>query len=131
MATKRAASPASPSSPTTSPSHKSARIASNARELVCSLPPTCSKNGGTRLQGTKELEAHYAKYHAHVCSASGCECIFPEARLLELVRLCTLYDKPMLTFSMQHLTECHDPLAEVRKERGEKIVRTAFIASPP
>lgn len=85
MATKRSASPTFSSSPSASPSHKSARIVSDARELVCSLPPTCSRNGGTRLQGTRELEAHYAKFHAHVCSAPGCECIFPEARLLELV----------------------------------------------
>lgn len=87
MSTKRSASPSSPSSP----SHKSQRIASSdARELVCSLPPTCSRNGGTRLQGTRELEVHYAKFHAHVCSAPRCECIFPEARLLELVRLFSL-----------------------------------------
>ncbi|VDC03420.1 unnamed protein product [Peniophora sp. CBMAI 1063] len=113
MANKRSASPASPSSPSASPSHKSARIVSDARELVCSLPPTCSRNGGTRLQGTKELEAHYAKFHAHVCSAPGCECIFPEARLLEL-----------------HLTECHDPLADVRKERGEKIFACHLATCP-
>ncbi|KZV70865.1 hypothetical protein PENSPDRAFT_752244 [Peniophora sp. CONT] len=110
MSTKRSASPSSP----LSPSHKSQRIASSdARELVCSLPPTCSRNGGTRLQGTRELEAHYAKFHAHVCSAPGCECIFPEARLLEL-----------------HLTECHDPLADVRKERGEKIFACHLATCP-
>ncbi|KAI9063305.1 hypothetical protein FKP32DRAFT_1592748 [Trametes sanguinea] len=43
-------------------------------------------------------------YHAHVCEEKGCGCVFPDARLLEL-----------------HQTECHDPLAAVRQERGEKI----------
>ncbi|KAI0030637.1 hypothetical protein K488DRAFT_30185, partial [Vararia minispora EC-137] len=74
------------------------------RELVCNLPPTCNKGHGTHLLGTHDLEAHYAKYHAHACEAPGCECVFPDARLLEL-----------------HFTECHDPLSKVKQERGERI----------
>jgi len=43
-------------------------------------------------------------FHANVCEDKGCGCVFPDARLLEL-----------------HQTECHDPIATLRKERGEKI----------
>jgi len=94
-------------SPTTSPPHKTARAPpppDTDKPFVCTLPPTCNKGAGTPLAGARELESHYAKYHAHVCAVPGCECVFPDARLLEL-----------------HLTECHDPLAAVRKERGDKI----------
>ncbi|TFK79069.1 hypothetical protein K466DRAFT_445681, partial [Polyporus arcularius HHB13444] len=74
--------------------------------ILCSLPPTCHPpNRPTRLAGTRELEQHYALYHAHVCEEKGCGCVFHDARLLEL-----------------HQTECHDPIAAVRQERGEKIV---------
>ncbi|KAH0583057.1 hypothetical protein H2248_010945 [Termitomyces sp. 'cryptogamus'] len=71
--------------------------------LLCTLPPTCNHKP-TPLANSRELEAHYATYHAHVCEQHGCGAVFPEVRLLEL-----------------HQTECHDPLAAVRKERGEKI----------
>ncbi|KAF8990666.1 hypothetical protein BDQ17DRAFT_1313735 [Cyathus striatus] len=71
--------------------------------LLCSLPPTCNQRP-TPIANTKDLEAHYAKFHAHVCEEKRCGCVFPDARLLEL-----------------HQTECHDSLAAVRKERGEKI----------
>ncbi|OCH85344.1 hypothetical protein OBBRIDRAFT_698373, partial [Obba rivulosa] len=75
--------------------------------LLCTLPPTCHPphNHPTPLADTHALEAHYATYHAHVCEERGCGCVFPDARLLEL-----------------HQTECHDPLAAVRKDRGERIV---------
>ncbi|TFK29607.1 hypothetical protein FA15DRAFT_731736 [Coprinopsis marcescibilis] len=79
--------------------------------LICSLPPTCNRRP-TPLANSKELESHYAKYHAHVCEQPGCGCVFPEAKLLEL-----------------HQTENHDPLAALRKERGEKIA-SAFLCSP-
>ncbi|KIJ65446.1 hypothetical protein HYDPIDRAFT_47154, partial [Hydnomerulius pinastri MD-312] len=39
--------------------------------------------------------------------------VFPDARLLEL-----------------HQTECHDPLAAVRKERGEKIFACHLVSCP-
>ncbi|KAJ3812063.1 hypothetical protein F5876DRAFT_64262 [Lentinula aff. lateritia] len=100
--------PSSPSSPTHKASRTTASPASSANPLLCTLPPTCSTHP-TALADTRELEAHYAKYHAWVCQAakstSGtCGNVFPDARLLEL-----------------HHTECHDPIAAVRKERGEKI----------
>lgn len=50
------------------------------------------------------MESHYSTCHAHVCSAEGCHRIFPEQRFLDL-----------------HQTECHNPIAEIRKERGERI----------
>ncbi|EMD39405.1 hypothetical protein CERSUDRAFT_113037 [Gelatoporia subvermispora B] len=120
MASKRArTSSPSPTSPLPSPppsppskaqrtlpSSLSAESISEQRELLCTLPPTCNPphNRPTSLTGTRALEAHYATYHAHVCEEQGCGCVFPDARLLEL-----------------HQTECHDPLAAVRKDRGEKI----------
>ncbi|KAJ7708860.1 hypothetical protein B0H17DRAFT_1031113 [Mycena rosella] len=71
--------------------------------LLCTLPPTCN-HSPTPIANSKDLETHYATYHAHVCEESGCNCVFPDARLLEI-----------------HQTECHDPLAAVRKDKGEKI----------
>ncbi|RDB18448.1 hypothetical protein Hypma_000192 [Hypsizygus marmoreus] len=75
----------------------------NGHPLLCTLPPTCNHRP-TPLASTRDLETHYATYHAHVCEQHGCGAVFPDARLLEL-----------------HQTECHDPLAAVRKDRGEKI----------
>ncbi|KAF8892157.1 hypothetical protein BD779DRAFT_1410216, partial [Infundibulicybe gibba] len=71
--------------------------------LLCTLPPTCNHRA-TPIASTRDLETHYATYHAHVCEEGSCGCVFPDERLLEL-----------------HQTECHDPIAAVRKERGEKI----------
>ncbi|KAJ7780246.1 hypothetical protein DFH07DRAFT_910630, partial [Mycena maculata] len=71
--------------------------------LLCTLPPTCNHQP-TPIANAKDLETHYATYHAHVCEENGCNCVFPDARLLEI-----------------HQTENHDPLAAVRKDRGEKI----------
>ncbi|KAG6885342.1 hypothetical protein C0993_002971 [Termitomyces sp. T159_Od127] len=55
----------------------------NSHPLVCTLPPTCNHKP-TPLANSRELEAHYATYHAHVCEQHGCGTVFPEARLLEL-----------------------------------------------
>lgn len=32
---------------------------------------------------------------------------------------------------MQHITECHDPLAEIQRERGDKTVCIVVQPSPP
>ena len=102
---KRARSPAAhdlspsssaPSSPTlkaartsaTPPPHEPSTSSLDAApsNILCTLPPTCNPpNRPTSLAGTRELEAHYAMYHAHVCEEKGCGCVFPDARLLELV----------------------------------------------
>ena len=52
--------------------------------MWCTLPPTCHTHP-TSVGSSAELEAHYARYHAHVCHEEGCMCVFPDARLLELV----------------------------------------------
>ncbi|TFY67020.1 hypothetical protein EVG20_g4100 [Dentipellis fragilis] len=117
--TKRPHTPPSTTEPdSTSPTPKAKRTAhlperDAARPLLCTLPPTCHppNNRPTPLESTRDLEAHYAKYHAHVCEVRGCHCVFPDARLLEL-----------------HIAENHDPLAQVRKERGEKIF-ACYLAS--
>ncbi|KAH9479316.1 Zinc finger protein 511 [Psilocybe cubensis] len=71
--------------------------------LYCSLPPTCHHKP-TPIANTQDLERHYGTYHAHVCELDNCGCVFPDARLMEL-----------------HQNECHDPIAALRRERGEKI----------
>jgi len=100
-----------PPSPSPEPSLKAQRTAPSrltrggAHPLLCTLPPTCNPpNRPTPLANSKDLETHYATYHAHVCEEKGCGCVFPEARFLEL-----------------HQTECHDPIAALRKDRGEKV----------
>ncbi|KAI0628049.1 hypothetical protein C8Q77DRAFT_1213483 [Trametes polyzona] len=126
---KRARSPqqrddSSSPSPTPSPTLKAARTSAtppptgtpstSSSHILCTLPPTCNPpNRPTKLADTRELEAHYAMYHAHVCEEKGCGCVFPDARLLDL-----------------HQTECHDPLAAVRKERGEKIFACHLASCP-
>ncbi|KAH9851902.1 hypothetical protein C2E23DRAFT_828088 [Lenzites betulinus] len=127
---KRARSPqnqyeSSSPSPSPSPTLKAARTSATpppghtghpsiSGQIICTLPPTCNHpHRSTVLSGTRELEAHYAMYHAHVCEEKGCGCVFPDARLLEL-----------------HQTECHDPLAAVRKERGEKIFACHLASCP-
>ena len=79
-------SPSSQSHPTKSIKSTSKSSTSN---LLCTLPPTCNppRNHPTYIANTKDLEAHYARYHAHVCESQGCGCVFPDARLLELVSL--------------------------------------------
>lgn len=65
--------------------HKLSRTANtNAHSLLCTLPPTCNHHP-TPIANVKDLEAHYAMYHAHVCEQPGCGCVFPDERLLELV----------------------------------------------
>lgn len=91
MTTKRPHSTSTSTSRTPSPSHEpSAKLqrapTRSSREVLCTLPPTCNHTH-TRLADALELEKHYATYHAHVCEEQGCACVFPEARLLELVCL--------------------------------------------
>jgi len=98
------------SSPDTSGDASSAKLSrlpppNTGHKLICTLPPTCSPpNHPSYLQSSADLERHYALYHAHVCEVKDCGCVFPEARFLEL-----------------HQTECHDSLAQIKQERGEKI----------
>ncbi|KAF9224166.1 hypothetical protein BS17DRAFT_753225 [Gyrodon lividus] len=105
-------------SPDLEPMNKSSRVSESStgdRALLCTLPPTCNPphNTPTPISNSRDLEIHYGKYHAHVCEQRGCGCVFPDARLLEL-----------------HQTECHDPLAAVRKERGDKIFACHLVSCP-
>ncbi|OSX64577.1 hypothetical protein POSPLADRAFT_1180203 [Postia placenta MAD-698-R-SB12] len=123
MSTKRYRESSSTSlspSPSPEPTPKAIRTAlpadsSVSSPLLCTLPPTCNPphNRPTPLADTGQLESHYATYHAHVCEEKGCGCVFPDARLLEL-----------------HQTECHNPLAAVRKDRGEKIFACHVATCP-
>ncbi|KAK0466844.1 uncharacterized protein EV420DRAFT_1635883 [Desarmillaria tabescens] len=100
----------SSSSPEPEPTHKALRTAASAgHPLLCTLPPTCSHKP-TPIANSKDLETHYATYHAHVCEEPGCSCVFPEARLLELNAM-TL-------------------LAAIRKERGDKIFACHLTTCP-
>ncbi|KAG8958960.1 hypothetical protein FRC00_002097 [Tulasnella sp. 408] len=110
------------SSPPTQLSPKAARrgsltaAKSPTKAISCTLPPTCNPpNSTTILASSKEFEKHYSLYHTHVCTAPEvkrhatsaregiCGKVFPDARLLDL-----------------HFSECHDPLVEVRRDRGER-----------
>ena len=50
--------------------------------------------------------------------------MFPDARLLELVSRFLVLEESIKFKPVQHQTECHDPIAAVRKDKGEKIVRS-------
>ncbi len=79
----------------------------NAPELICNLPPSCHLHPQS-FHSDEEYEQHYVRYHEFVCS--GCRHIFPSAFLMEL-----------------HITESHDPFADLRRSRGEKIVSYSII----
>lgn len=68
--------------------------------MTCDLLPTCRP----LIFGTyEEYESHYRQTHTNRCSDCGCN--FPTVRYLEV-----------------HIRENHDPLAQLKRERGEKIV---------
>ncbi|KAJ8695432.1 hypothetical protein PTI98_008036 [Pleurotus ostreatus] len=110
------------STTTTSPPPKSSRTIHSpngeatdphsSHPFLCTLPPTCQRRP-TPIAHSKDLEAHYARCHAQVCAEVGCGCVFPDDRLLAL-----------------HQTECHDPLAAIRKDRGEKIFACHLASCP-
>ncbi|GAA5869924.1 hypothetical protein JCM8547_008106 [Rhodosporidiobolus lusitaniae] len=120
-------SASSSSSTPASPSSKALRSSSPTRPVyTCTLPPSCSDTPST-FSSLDSLEAHHRTYHAFVCTAEPstyewavgkdkgkgkgkeqerdvCGRVFPDEHILAL-----------------HLTECHDELAQLRRERGEKI----------
>ncbi|GJJ12116.1 hypothetical protein Clacol_006357 [Clathrus columnatus] len=110
----------SSSSHSSSPAPKYARLPGVAPELdslysslICTLPPTCSlPNHSTRFDSSQQAEDHYRKYHTYVCEYPKCRCVFPDARFLEL-----------------HISECHDPIAALKRERKEKTF-VCFVAPP-
>ena len=68
--------------------------------MRCSLPPHPQT---LCFQSYEAYDVHYAKAHVNRCSE--CRKNFPTAHFLEL-----------------HIEENHDPLIQVRKEKGEKTV---------
>ena len=82
-------SSSSTSSTPSEPAPKTTRISISKEQaqpnLLCTLPPTCHPphNRPTPIANSKDLEIHYANFHAHVCE--DCRGVFPDARLLELV----------------------------------------------
>ncbi|GAA6062556.1 hypothetical protein JCM10212_004117 [Sporobolomyces blumeae] len=121
----------SQTTPPASPSTKAARPSSPPpATYTCSLAPTCDRKPST-FSTSEALDGHWRSYHAFVCQArpstfefarlnttkkgkeraleerdggSACGRVFPDERTLQL-----------------HLTECHDEMAQIRLERGEKI----------
>ncbi|BGP33712.1 hypothetical protein JCM10296v2_005516 [Rhodotorula toruloides] len=114
-----------------SPSNKVYRPSSPSHsQWTCTLPPTCDRTPSI-FSSSSSLEAHHRVYHAFVCTAPPstfdfaigesekkryrhredgrkertCGRVFPDERTLQL-----------------HLTECHDELAQLKQERGEKIL---------
>lgn len=77
----------------------------SAPAITCFLPPSCA---GTAFSSHELFESHYAQAHTNRCLECGKN--FPSGRFLEL-----------------HIAEHHDPLQELRRERGEKGVRRLFI----
>lgn len=53
--------------------------------IWCSLAPRCS-NQPTACHNIEELESHYVRFHAFVCRADGCTCVFEREHYLNLVR---------------------------------------------
>ena len=114
-----------PSSPSDS-STKTTRVSQDTKPFICELPPTCSKHP-TTLGSAREVESHYSTCHAYVCSAEGCNRVFPEPRFLDLVRPSSNTCFAKQTAHMyQHQTECHNPIAEIKKDRGERIVSDSY-----
>jgi hypothetical protein len=88
--------------------------------LLCTLPPTCHlPNCPMPLSDSHAFEAHYATHHARVCSSSGCGCVFPDARLLELVRPCL---RPDLFHFITHYDQCCNAAPEIHRECGVRTV---------
>ncbi|KAH0613773.1 uncharacterized protein H6S33_005659 [Morchella sextelata] len=71
----------------------------SAPAITCFLPPSCA--AGTAFASHELFESHYAQAHTNRCLECGKN--FPSGRFLEL-----------------HIAEHHDPLQELRRERGEK-----------
>lgn len=73
--------------------------------ISCFLPPACA---GTAFATHELFETHYVQAHTNRCRECGRN--FPTARFLDL-----------------HIAEWHDPLSELRRERGEKGVSFSFL----
>lgn len=70
--------------------------------LQCSMP---GHPPGLTFATYREYETHYNSTHTNRCLECGRN--FPSSHYLDL-----------------HIAECHDALVEVKKDRGEAVVRT-------
>lgn len=141
-----------PPSPSPSPPAKLSHLPT-PRPYTCTLPPTCHVHH-THYHSQYHLERHHDIFHRWVCTASvrakdedaddvpqsfvaqrgwkkwrECLKVFPEERLLDLVRLhvvSCLMHVSLIADITQHYTETHDPIARERQKNGEKIVRFAL-----
>jgi len=68
--------------------------------ISCFLPPNCS---GRPFASHEQFESHYIQTHSNRCHECGRN--FPSLRFLDL-----------------HIAENHDPLTELKRERGDKTV---------
>lgn len=87
----RSTSPDSEQESLSTPKSKFQRIEADPEQekepIWCNLPPTCSQpHKPTACYGVDELEAHYARFHAYICEADGCNCVFDREHYLTLVR---------------------------------------------
>ncbi|KAG5519759.1 hypothetical protein PMAC_000032 [Pneumocystis sp. 'macacae'] len=71
------------------------------KRIICNLPTKCMHNPSTFFSFSA-YETHYQQQHCNVCYK--CEKVFPSLRILEL-----------------HISEVHDPIVSLKKERGEQI----------
>ena len=77
--------------------------------FTCSLPPLCSVHPSA-FQASTDLDAHYQKHHAHVCSLEDCRKIFPDDHFLSL-----------------HIREFHDPLIAIERDKGGRTVGSSGL----
>ncbi|KAI9690126.1 MAG: hypothetical protein M1822_009087 [Bathelium mastoideum] len=78
----------------------------HADSIVCQLPP----HDHLHLSSIGDFETHYQKEHVHRCIE--CHKNLPSDHFLGL-----------------HISENHDPLSEIRRERGEKTNYDFFIVN--
>ncbi|CAJ0769447.1 5570_t:CDS:2 [Entrophospora sp. SA101] len=71
------------------------------KPITCQFPPWCQTHP-IRFPSVSAYEVHYNTSHRHICNE--CDKVFPSERWLKL-----------------HLTENHDVIIQIKKERGEKI----------
>ncbi|CAG8518871.1 10482_t:CDS:2 [Ambispora leptoticha] len=69
--------------------------------IACHLPPHCRRHP-TEFPSITAFEIHYNSHHRFICDE--CQAVFPTKSWLDM-----------------HLTEFHDVLAQIRKEKGQKI----------
>ncbi|GAA5914828.1 uncharacterized protein JCM6883_005627 [Sporobolomyces salmoneus] len=107
----------------------------DSNNYTCTLGPTCSDSNPRQFSTLASYQDHYSTFHTHVCQSTPspyefaqrtdkgkgkqneedeqvCGRIFPNERLLDL-----------------HLRECHDPVTQLRQQRGEKTFECLHSSS--